>query len=615
MTRRGIYMAGYLIFWLVYFIFFKIVFLMYNSELTAELDFSVIGGIFLYGSRLDLAFAAYIAVLPFLLVTLSSFIKPGKWLSQSLLVYTTVILIFITILSSTDLELFRIWGFRLDATPLMYLNTPGEMLISVGASPILFLVILNTLVNLFFCFAYRYTLHPLVLKFPAPKYYTAPAYLLATLSLIILMRGGFQLAPINHSSVYFSESLYANQAAINVPWNFFHSISKNGSDRNNPYTFVEEPVADSLVNTLYAEKSEAPKQLIKSGQPNVVLIIWESFTAKVAEDLGGIPGVTPQFKSLSGEGMLFTRVFSSGDRSDKGLVSILSGFPAQPATSIVKDPKKTRGLPNLAKTLRNAGYYTSFYYGGELEFANLKTYLLSGGFHKLVGVQDFEEEQLNSKWGAHDHVVLEKLLYDIETEKKREPFFRTIFTLSSHEPFEIPAEPEFPGKDVTNLFLSSLHYTDGAIGQFIKKAKTKPWYDNTLFIIIADHGHTYPGNSQVFETGKFHIPMLWFGGALTKEPAAVTATMSQTDLASTLLGQLGIPAKEFPWSKDIFQPGTSHFAPYFFKDGVGFVTDSSYMSFDNVGKKLIEEQGATDSTHLILSRAYLQKSYGDYLNK
>ena len=615
MKERGWFLAGYILFWYIYFLFFKVVFLLYHSDLSSELDLSTIAGIFFYGSRLDLAFTAYLSAIPFLLVTVSSLIKPGAWLSKSLLVYTTLMLIFVTVLCTTDLELFRIWGFKLDSTPLMYLNTPGEMLVSIGSSPILFLVILNTLVNLFFCFAYTKLLHPLAKSFPPVRYYTLPAYGLATAFLIVPMRGGFQLAPVNHSSAYFSNNLFANQAAINVPWNFFHSLSKSGAEKKNPYLVTENTEAENLLRRLYPAPEESSPVVLKTNRPNIVLIIWESFTAKVAEDLGGLPGITPAFKELSKEGLLFSKMYASGDRSDKGLPSVLSGYPAQPVTSILKTPKKSQQLPHLSQSLQQNGYKTSFYYGGELEFANLKSYLRFGGYEKLVGIGDFEDEQLNSKWGAHDNVVFDKLLSDIEQEKGPKPFFKTIFTLSSHEPFDIPVKPRFPEKDANTLFMSSLYYTDSTIGSFVAEAKKRPWYDNTLFIIIADHGHTYPGGSQVYEAEKFHIPMLWFGGALKAEPAMVESTMSQTDLSATLLQQLQIPAQEYRWSKDILNPASPHFAHYFFKDGVGFVTDSSYLAFDNVGKNLIESSGSTDSLQLFMARGYLQMSYGDYLNK
>lgn len=615
MEKRGRYLAGYILFWFIYFLFFKAVFLLYNIELTSELDFATIVGIFFYGIRLDLASTAYIAAIPFLLVTISSLTKPEKWLALILLVYTNIMLIFITILCTTDLELFRIWGFKLDSTPLMYLNTPGEMLVSIGSSPIWFLIILNTLINLFFCFAYKYLLYPISLRFESQNFYALPAYCLATAALIIPMRGGLQMEPLNNSSAYFSHHHFANQSAVNVPWNFFHSLARGTTENKNPYVVMEQSKAENLLRQHYSTPGENSPFILKTHRPNIVLIIWESLTAKVAEDLGGLPGITPVFQQLSKEGLLFSRMYASGDRSDKGLVSILSGYPSQPNTSILKTPEKTKKLPHLSRTLQQNGYKTSFYYGGQLEFANLKSYLSFAGYDEIVSVADFEEDQLNSQWGAHDHVVFEKLLKDMEERKEKEPFFKAIFTLSSHEPFDIPVDPEFKEKEVVPQFLSSLYYTDSTIGNFIREAKKRPWYNNTLFIIVADHGHTYPGNSQVYEEKKFHIPMLWFGGALKASPTVIESTMSQTDLVATLLAQLSISYQEYNWSKDILNPQSLHFAHYFFKDGVGFVTDSSALIFDNVGNRIIGSGENFDSLQLQMARGYLQMSYGDYLNK
>src|SRR5690606_20642672 len=217
--------------------------------------------------------------------------------------------------------------------------------------------------------------------------------------------------------------------------------------------------------------------------------------------LGTMVDVTPRFDTYVEEGLLFSNFYAAADRSDKGLVNILSGYPSQPTQSIMKLPVKASKLPVLSKSFEEAGYATSFYYGGELEFANIKAYLMNGGFSKVVGKESFKPEDWNSKWGAHDHVVLDKLLQDLNSSEK--PFFSTIFTLSSHEPFEVPIEPHIEGDDEESKFLNSLYYTDQSIGNFIEAAKKEPWYDETLIIILADHGHRMPGNSRNYEKEKF----------------------------------------------------------------------------------------------------------------
>lgn len=615
LSARVKYLAGYYLYWLVYFLFMKAVFLIYHRQLSGELSSDLILGVFRYGLPLDLSFSAYISVIPFLLVAVSTTFVYQRWLSLVLMLYTNVVLFILTFLCTTDLELFTIWGFRLDASPLNYLNTPKEMMVSVGSSPLGLLIILNILINVFFSFMYRVQLDSLLPLFNRRNYYLLVPLLLLTGALLIPIRGGFQTIPINQSTVFFSTNHFANQAAVNLPWNFFHSLNKRKNNSKNPYLYLPQASADSLLEQLYETDSlAAAPRLLNNQQPNIILIIWESLTAKVVEPLGGIAGVTPRFNELSQEGLFFSRMYASGDRSDKGLVAILSGYPAQPTATIIKSPEKSRKLPQISQVLAEQGYSTSFYYGGDLAFANLGSYLSFGSWKNVVGMDDFEEEDRNSKWGAHDGVVLARMMQDLK--KAEEPFFTTIFTLSSHEPFEIPApaRPRFPGKSSDDMFLSAHYYADSVIGAFIDETKEQPWWDNTLLIIVADHGHADPGRSQVYEPIKFHIPMLWLGGAL-EQKGAWTHTLSQTDIAASLLGQLDLPAREFPWSKNAFAPAAYPFAHYFYKDGVGFVTDSSYLSWDNVGKLLIEKNEKTGEAELNYAKGYLQKSYGDYLAK
>ncbi len=615
MRQRVTYLAGYYLYWLVYFIFIKAVFLIYHHNLAGDLSGSLIFGIFRHGLPLDLSFSAYLSLLPFLLVALTPVVPYQRWLPLTLMVYNNLVLFLVTLLCTADLELFNIWGFRMDASPLNYLNTPGEMLVSVGSAPIWLLVLLNIIINLFFSFLYRHQLHPLVKAFPDVRIYWALPLLLITGALILPLRGGLQVVPINQSSAYFSRNHFANQAAINLPWNFFHAVSKWKSREEHPYKYLEPAVADSLVQQLYTDNGAAPKPLLTTTRPNIILIIWESFTAKVAEPLGGLKGVTPRFTQLSKEGLLFERVYASGDRTDKGLVAILSGYPSQPITTIIKSPQKSKKLPQLSTNLAAEGYHTAFYYGGELAFANLRSYLSFGDWQHTTSLEAFSGAELNSKWGAHDGVVAKRMLKDLDT--LQQPFFTTLLTLSSHEPFDLPApaRARFPGKAHDEMFNSSHYYTDSVLGEFIDSAKKQAWWDNTLVIIVADHGHTAPGQSLVYEPSKFHIPMLWLGGALEQKGEKWPYTISQTDLAASLLGQLELPADAYPWSKDVFRPGTNAFAPYFFKDGVGLMTDSSYMSWDNVGKLFIEKSEKAGNTEEIVAKGFLQKSFQDYLEK
>jgi phosphoglycerol transferase MdoB-like AlkP superfamily enzyme len=294
------------------------------------------------------------------------------------------------------------------------------------------------------------------------------------------------------------------------------------------------------------------------------------------------------------------------------MVAILSGYPAQPTTSIIKIPKKTISLPSLPGEFHKRGWYTSFYYGGETEFANMKSYFLQQGFDKIIDRNDFDEADMNSKWGAHDHVVLNRLLLDLDHQKQ--PFFTTLFTLSSHEPFEVPVKTAIEGKDPEHLFLNAHHYTDASIGDFIKKAKSKPWWKNTLLIIIADHGHPLPETDKS-KPAEFHIPMLWLGGALEKPGTRIDTLCSQTDLPATLLNQLHMPSRDFTWSNDIFKKDRQAFAYFAFNNGLGWIKPQGFLIRDNIGGNIIERKGTLNATQEATGKAYLQASYTDYLRR
>jgi phosphoglycerol transferase MdoB-like AlkP superfamily enzyme len=308
--------------------------------------------------------------------------------------------------------------------------------------------------------------------------------LFATALLIIPIRGGFQLIPMNQSSVYFSNIRSINQATENPIWVLFQSILEEGDAKNleNIHIKFKTESADSLYNELYPQKTERTNYLISCPKPNVVIIVWESLTAKVSSGFGGKLSCTPNLDNIGREGIKFTNFYATGDRSDKGLAAILSSVPAIGKKSIMADPIKVSRLPFLVQDMKRAGYKTSYIYGGELEFANMKNFMIESGFQRIIGKDDFPTKALNSKWGAHDEIVFDKQIELANAEK--EPFFHTLFTLSSHEPFEFPGQKRKESEPVDSLFCHAHKYTDGCVGRWFEKVKKTAWWKNTLVIIV-----------------------------------------------------------------------------------------------------------------------------------
>jgi phosphoglycerol transferase MdoB-like AlkP superfamily enzyme len=615
--NKWLFPFKYFLFWVLFFVAGKAIFILYHHQRAESLSLAEIFKVFGYGLRLDASFAAYLSVLPFLLFFLWS-LFPRLGGQRLLLAYTGVLIGIQVLLTMVDLELYQVWGFRLDATPLQYLDTPQEMLASAGGAPVLLLTGLVLAFGLGAWFTYTRFFHQRPLIGQRNLLYSA--WLLWLLACLILpIRGGWQQIPLNQSDVYFSEKTFANHASVNVSWNLMYSISKRNYDKKNPYPYFSDSLAQSLVKDLYIYKepekqqNQASPSLLRVKKPNVLFIILESYTGKLVGCLDGEKGVTPNLDRIAREGILFDSLYASGDRSEKGLVALLSAYPVQTTTSIIKTPRKTEKLPHLNKVLKPLGYATSYYYGGELAFANIKSYLLNAGYDRLLSKYDFDSQDYNSKWGVHDHILFNRVLQDLEKEKQ--PFFSTVFTLSSHEPYDVPIPAHFPGTDEATLFKNAMYYTDQALGKFWEEARRQPWWDNTLVVIAADHGHRLPGNDANDMPSKFRIPFILAGGALASGGQVVSTIGSQTDIVPTLLAQMGLPTEAFPWGRNLLAPGAPSFAFYVFNDGFGFLTPQGVLTFDNVSKKVIRQDPGVDARQLDLGKAYMQYSFGDFLVK
>jgi len=544
-------------------------------------------GILIRGIWMDCSLAGYILLLSGLIMALL-FYADKNWIIKVFKYFTIFLLAIFSFIIVSDAELYRNWGFRIDATPILYLKTPEEAMASVKPLLIIALFALAIIFFILFYFLYRKKVLNSRNEFKRGNWWYIPVFVFFSTTMIIPIRGNFGIASMNPGKVYFSQNMYCNHAALNSVWNMMYSLTKSNSMYKKYPNYIDKAKAKEISSELMLNNGSS-RIVLNSKRPNVVIVLLESFSAKMIEPLGGLPDITPNLNSLCKQGILFTKIYASGDRSDKGIVAVISGFPAQPTKSIIKYPLKSQKLPTISGVFDSMGYKTTFYYGGNPDFANIRSYLYSSKFRKLVTQDDFPKSFRNSKWGVHDEYMFNRLLADCDSAKT--PFFKMFFTLTSHEPFEIPRKPKFAGVDEQTKFFSSVNYTDSCIGNFFNQAKTREWYKNTLFVLIADHGHRYPGKDPNYSVNKFKIPMLWLGGALGVDSTSINSTGSQVDLAATLLNQFGFDTKKFNLSRNILSNGYKPFAYYVFNDGFGFVTDRTYVIFDHTSKKFIKREG------------------------
>lgn len=510
-----------------------------------------------------------------------------------------------------DLGLYKAWGFRMDDTPLVYLKTPKELITTASSAPVFLLSSIFLLIGGVFIFLHKRFFDKDMQTFDFKRnVWNIFLSLFLIAILFIPIRGGFQKIPLNISDVYFSEKIFADHAAINLPWNIMFSVL-NRNDEKNPFDYFPIEKSEKLVNELYATQENNTTSILSNPKPNLVFIILESFTAKWVGVLGGEKDVTPQMNKIAEDGLLFTNIYSTGDRSEKGIIGILSGYPNQAITSIIKTPNKTRHLQSLNGTLKNYGYQSSFFYGGELEFANIKSYLINSGFEKLSDKYSYPLSQRTTSWGVHDEFAFQK--FSEHLQKVEAPYFSVLFTLSSHEPYDVPLR-HFKGNDETTKFKNSIFYTDSLLGVFINESKKKEWWKNALVVIVADHGHPIPGYDANDAPSKFHIPLIFTGGALTQQ-GSIDAVGSQSDIITTLLHQMQIKDTAFKWGKDLLNSNAKQFAFYSFNNGFGWVTPKGFATFDNVSRRPIQVSAGFDTSELKYGKAYMEYSYEDFLKR
>jgi phosphoglycerol transferase MdoB-like AlkP superfamily enzyme len=566
-----------------------------------------------HGLKLDCTTAGYATVIPFLCTLVSVWTPATTGFRKILRYYFAAAACVVAAAFAADLAIYAFWGFRLDATVLFYMQFPSEAMSSISWR----LFVLQSLVLLVYTagifFWFNRLVIPLFPNKPVKRRSTATvAFLLLGGILFIPVRGGITTSTANVGMVYFSDRQFLNHAAINPAFSLFASLFKQ-QDFASQFDFFPEEERKTIFRSLFPPEGKERKpavELLNTQRPNILLIILESFSANTIEALGGAPGVTPNMNKLCEEGVLFTNVYANSFRTDRGLVALLNGYLAQPTTSIMKYPAKSKTLPSLAKSLIAEGYTAEMLYGGDINFTNMQSYFYSSGYSRIVSDNDFPVSSRLNKWGVNDDITFDYLYNSIMEKAPGGRRLGTFLTLSSHEPFEVPY------RRLAHPYLNSVAFTDSCLGLFIDRLRKEPgMWENLLVIITADHGYRYPGNLQEYEPARYHVPVLWVGGAV-KQPAKIATLGAQTDLAATLLGQLNILHKEFIFSKDLLSPHPPAFAFYTFSNGFGFADSAGVSVFDNESRLPLMESPKEGSTERInKGKALLQTLYDDLGNR
>ena len=604
MKKRIAYISLYFFTVLLIFILQKPLFMLYNGSIEKGFGFADYMQVMVHGASLDAATAGYLTAFPFLLVLISIWFRKFP-LKKILYGYYILAAALISIIFVVDMALYTFWGFKLDASVFLYIDSPKEALASVSVGfillrvlAILLLIALNSWVLL--------KITPSVLNATRKRIAGTAGMLLLGGVLFIIIRGGVTESTSNIGQVYFSNEPFLNHSAVNPDFSLLSSMGKS-QDFASEFNFFDEEKRAALFDGLYpTTDGDSIIQVLNTKRPNILIILMEGFGGAFVEPLGGLPDVTPHFNRLSKEGIFFTNCYANSFRTDRGTVCTFSGYLGLPTASVMKIPAKSRTLPAIAEGLSKA----DFLYGGDINFTNMKSYLLSTGYQRLTANTDFSlAEQTSNAWGVNDDITFEYLYNQLRNRKEEGPWHTAFLTLSSHEPFEVPyhrLEDKIP-----NAFA----YTDECLGKFIDRLKQTPAWKDLLVICLPDHGFYYPREGSNAMPRFYHIPLLWLGGAV-KQPMQVDKIMNQTDLAATLLGQLGLEHTAFTFSRNVLGSDYKYpFAFYSFNNGFSFRDSTGVTVFDNNSGSILFDEPEADESRLDKGKAILQTVYDDLGNR
>lgn len=558
-----------------------------------------------HGIPIDLSVAGYLTVLPVLLVIINVWVQAFP-VKKVMKVYDAIAALLIAVIFIGDAALYPYWGFKLDASVLFYLKTPKEAVASVSALTVIAGVVIILITAFIIYRILIRTLKPFDIPY-SKVLMRIPVTLITLLlyvPLLLAIRGGLSESTMNVGHAYFSTDQFLNHSAVNPAFSLLSSMSKT-SDFSEQYNYHDENRRSSLFEGLYVTSDSCTESVLNTTRPNILVVVLEGFGGDFVNAISGRPDITPCMDSLITQGIYFSNCYAGSFRTDRGMVCIMNGHPGLPMTSIMKLPLKSAALPSLAGTLSENGYSTYFMYGGDINFTNMKGWLYDAGFRNVISDADFTaHERHTNAWGVQDGITFSRLLTDVR-QHRDSLWFGGFLSLSSHEPFDVPYSR------LEDKICNAFAYTDSCIGAFVDSLRNTEVWDNLLLVITPDHGFRYPQEGFAFDPHVHHIPVLWLGGAV-KKPMVIDRFTAQSDMAATILAQMGIDHKEFRFSRNVLSESYDYpFSFYTFSNGFCFMDSTGVTLYDHDASMCLINDSYGSQQRLDRGKAIVQTLYDD----
>lgn len=598
----------YIFIYLLVFFVGRSIFLIHNFSDWNNENFGIILASFYHGIRMDLSATSYISPLILILLFLTYQFKLPCCLKLIKIIFGISFFLFFAIVIG-ELPIYDEWMTKLTPKAVSYLSnmqevfrtaTWGEIAMSFIAVPLLtFLAII-------------FTNKTLKYKDSSPtKHWSRNlTVLIFSLGLGFLgARGGFYQIPLSASGVFYSNNRTLNFAASNSIWSLGYSYykEKRYDDKTKFHFYSDEKIKAILKN--YQNRNDSTISILNTKNPNIIFVLYESWSADLVDSLNELYHITPEFQKIKKQSLYFNHCYATGRHSEEGILAAFSGYPSLADSYLMGFTAKNGKLPSTIKKLKERDYHSAFFFGGDLGYANIKSFFFQNPFYKVEDEENFSDSYQKGRLGYHDDALYDKMYKESLLAKK--PFFIGGFTTSTHSPYDTPSKHK-KITDTENEYINSVVYADSCLGAFFKKAQESDWYKNTLFILVSDHSHPTPLRSPYCSEEDHRIVFMLSGGALKKEFRGKTNStiMSQIDIPTSILTQLNFSTDEFPYSRNVLGKNYHPFIYFADKTCLGIYAPQGFVRYSLIENKILQNEAGKSADSLAqVAKALLQKSY------
>lgn len=538
----------------IFFIFRLTLYAVTAYDFTEDVGFSVKSVAFLKGLWFDNVIACYVSILPLTVIVIASmFRNVGRWVFNVCAVFICIMFSVCFIVAGANIPYFCYFFTNINSSIFNwfgYGTTTGGMIFQESSYWLpLALTLVLTVVYWIMALRLSVRFHRMIAAFTPPhcnvlNYSVIPLLGVGCIGLCLFgIRGRVGYNPIKVSQAYYCQDPFLNQLGVNPVFNLLTSALDDMRKENRPIELVDEDTAvDNVRRFLGRQGVDGVSPIARTVEPNdsadrknVVIILMESMSASLMQSFGQEKCLTPYLDSLITVSRSYRNFYSSGLHTNHGIYSTLYSFP----TILKRNAMKGTRIPvysGLPTVLADNGYHNMFFMTHESQYDNMNAFLRTNGFHEIYAQENYPADKVVNSFGVPDDYLFSYAMEKINGyARSGQPFLSVLLTISNHPPYIIPS---YFSPKTDEISEQIVEYADHSIKQFMESARQQPWYDNTLFVLLGDHGKLVGNPECEMPQCHNHIPLIIHGNGI--EPSAVDDYCCQADVAPTLLDMLGI---------------------------------------------------------------------------